>query len=76
MCQGDDYMAFAEMLFIIGVYGSSKETPDFIRCLKKWFEGTPFMHHVLGIERHLYQQGIEDKITDVVAIQRALQAFL
>lgn len=55
MCHGDDYISFAERLFIIGVYGSSKKTPDFIRCLKKWFEGTPFMHHVLGIERHLYQ---------------------
>lgn len=76
MCHGDDYAAFAERLFIIGVYGNHKDTPDFIRCLEKWFKGTSFTHHVLGIERHLYQQGMEDKITDVGSVQLLLREFV
>lgn len=73
---GDDYTAFAERLFIIGVYGSRRETPEFVRCLEKWFEGTAFTDHVLGIERHLYRQGMEDRVTEVEAVRRMLREFL
>lgn len=57
-----DYLPMAEKLFMIGIYGSKGESPDFINCFEKWFEGTPFRHHVLGIERHLYQQNMQNSV--------------
>ena len=71
-----EYSSFVERLFIIGVYGSKKESPDFIRCLEKWFEGTPYPHHVLGIERHLYQQTMKDSVIDIEPVKMALQGFI
>jgi len=72
----DDYTAFAQRLFIIGVYGSKKESPDFISCFEKWFEGTPFENHVLGIERHVYRQSMSDSVLDIDAVRSALSEFL
>lgn len=72
----DDYSLFAEKLFIIGVYGSKEETPDFTGCFEKWFEGTPFRHHVLGVERHPYRQTMKDSILDVTAVRTILSEFV
>ena len=68
----EEYESFAERLFIIGVYGSNEESPDFTRCFEKWFERTPYKHHVLGIERHLYRQSIDDSIMDIEAVKTEL----
>lgn len=70
------YLSFAEKLFIIGIYGSKDESPDFIRCFEKWFEETPFCNHVLGIERHLYHQKMNDCVLDIVAVKTALKKFI
>ena len=72
----EEYTSFAERLFVIGVYGSRKESPDFIRCFEKWFDGTPYTHHVLEIERHLYQQTMQDSVIDIEAVKSALQKFI
>ena len=72
----NEYSSFAERLFIIGVYGSRKESPDFIRCFEKWFEGTPYSHHVLGIERRLYQQTMKDSVIDIEPVKMALHGFM
>lgn len=66
------YPALAEKLYIIGVYGSHEESPDFTRCFEQWFEGTPSTRHVLGVERHLYRQRMEDSVIDVEAVRTAL----
>lgn len=73
MSHEKDFFAIAEKLFIIGIYGSREESPDFIRCLENWFEGTPFCRHVLGIERHLYRQRPEDSVLDVPDVRKALK---
>ncbi len=72
----DEYASFAENLFIIGIYGCNEKSPDFMRCFEKWFEGTPYTHHVLGIERHLYQQTIKDSVIDIEAVKMALHEFI
>lgn len=76
MHQEEEYAAFAENLFIIGVYGSRGESPDFVRCFEKWFEGTPYTNHVLGIERHPHRQTMQDCVLDIPAVKSALKAFL
>ncbi len=70
-----DYLSIAEKLFIIGVYGSKDESPGFIGCLGQWFEGTPFYGHVLGIERHLYNQKMNDSVLDIPVVRDALTRF-
>ena len=72
----EEYESFAERLFIIGVYGSNEESPDFIRGFEKWFEGTPYKHHVLGIERHIHQQDMDDSVIDIEAVKTALHEFI
>ena len=72
----NEYTSFVERLFIIGVYGSRKEYPDFIGCFEKWFEGTPYQHHVLGIERHLYRQAMKDSVIDIEPVRTALLEFI
>lgn len=71
----DEYLLILEKLYIIGVYGSKVENPDFIGCLEKWFEVTPFKNHVLGIERHLYRQKMKDSVLDAADVRALLSEF-
>lgn len=72
----DTYEAIAKKLYIIGVYGSEKETPDFIPCLLKWFEGSPYKNRVLGIERHVYGQKLQDSILNAKEVKKQIGAFM
>ena len=70
------YEKIISKLYMIGVYGDSETTPDFIPCLEKWFEGTSYKNRVLGIERHKYDQRMEDKILDVEEVREMLKTFV
>ena len=63
-------------IFLIGVYGSRLETPDFVPCLEKWFVDTPYKNHVLGIERRPYKQKMKDCILDVEEVRKKLRNFM
>lgn len=75
MHNGESYEAIVSKLYIIGVYGDRKKAPDFIPCLAKWFEGTQFHNHVLGIERHKYGQKIADNVLCVEEVRDMLNRF-
>lgn len=68
--------AFVRRLYIIGIYGSAAETPDFVPCLEKWFAGSGHGGRVLGLERHVYGQKMQDSLLDVPDVRRKLTAFL
>lgn len=72
----DTWEAIIRRLYIIGVYGSREASPDFIPCLSKWFDGTTIRHHVLGLQRHLYGQQLQDSLLDVPEVQHTLRDFL
>ena len=63
-------------LYIIGVYGSAGESPDFISCLEKWFTGTACTGRVLGLERHAYGQRMADSLMAIPEIRRKIEEFL
>ena len=63
------YETIVSKLYIIGILGDSHKTPDFLPCLEKWFEGTEYINRVLGIERHRYDQKIDDKILCVEEVK-------
>ena len=69
------YEAIIQKLYIIGVYGKKETTPDFIPCFEKWFDRSPYKNRVLGIERHLYWQKINDNILEVAAEKKRITAF-
>ena len=72
----DCYDEIAGRLYIIGVYGSAAESPDFVPCLLKWFNGTPYINRVLGIERHAYGQKLGDCVLEVPEIKEKIKLFL
>ena len=74
---GDEiYDAIVSKLYIIGVYGDRKKKPDFVSCFEKWFEGTEYKNHVLGIERHKYGQKIGDGILRVDEVKDRIDYFI
>lgn len=72
----DEYDKILAKLYIIGIYGSNSETPDFIQCLSKWFSCCEASNHILGIERHRYNQKMSDRIIDVYDVKRKLNRFM
>ena len=71
-----EYDIFLTKLYLIGVYGSKSETPDFIQCLSKWFNCSDTSKHILCIERHIYNQKMEDRIIDVLDVKNILNRFI
>lgn len=63
-------------LFIVGIYGDKIKNPDFIPCLEKWFDGTKYLNHVLGIERHKYNLKLKDSVLDIPEIKSAISEFV
>lgn len=72
----DKYEDIIARLYIIGIYGSKEETPDFIPCFEKWFSCSNYTNHVLGIERHKYNSKMTDSILDIEEVKDDIQKFL
>ena len=72
----DTYDEIIKRLYIIGIYGKAEATPDYIPSLEKWFSDTPNHNRVLGIERHLYDQRINDRVLDIEEVQTKITNFL
>lgn len=72
----DKYENLVKRLFIIGIYGDSKQFPDFVPCLEKWFNGTRYTNHVLGIERHKYNLKLKDSILKVDELKTMIEEFI
>ncbi len=70
------YENIVKKLYIIGVYGHAKVSPDFIPCLEKWFHETPYTNRVLGIERHRYGQKLSDSVLNIDEITERIRQFL
>ena len=76
MHNDDSYEAIISKLYIIGIFGDSNQTPDFIPCFEKWFTDTNFNGHVLGIERHKYDQKMSDRILCIKEVRDTLAKFI
>lgn len=72
----ETYEKIVERLYVIGIYGKKETSPDFVPCLEKWFDGSPYENRVLGIERHLYEQKISDSVLDIDEVRSKIQVFL
>lgn len=72
----EDYEKIISKLYIIGIYGDKDKTPDFMSCFEKWFESSLYNNHVLGIERHRFDQKLGDKILKVKVVREMLEEFV
>ena len=72
----DGYEEILKHTYIIGIYGSEKETPDFIPCLERSFSAISLKGHVLGLERHLYGHKMSDSLLDSENVRQKLAAFI
>lgn len=72
----DTYEEIIKRLYIIGIYGKAETSPDFIPCLEKWFDCSPYQNRVLGIQRHRYDQSLRDHVLDVAGVKEMLEEFL
>lgn len=72
----DAWDAIIRRLYIIGIYGSAEESPDFVPCLEKWFAGSPYTDRVLGLERHALGQTMQDSLLAVPEVRRKLGDFI
>lgn len=72
----DGNVEITKRMYIIGIFGSPQESPDFIPCLSKWFSNTPYRDRVLGIPRHLHGQKLNDSVLDIPNVKEHLQNFL
>lgn len=72
----DKYNDLIKKLFIIGIYGDKEKSPDFLPCLEKWFDGSKYSNHVLGIERHKFNLKLKDSILDIDAVRNEINEFI
>ncbi len=75
-CSEEIWQETIRKLYIIGVCGARAESPDFLPCLNKWFDGTKYAGRVLGLERHLYGQKMGDLLLDAAEVREKLDQFL
>ena len=72
----EKYGDIISRLYIIGIYGSRNQTPDFIPCFEKWFTGSGKENRVLGIERHIIGQGRDEYILSNEEVKQNITQFL
>jgi NUDIX domain len=72
----DKYENLVKRLFIIGIYGDSKKSTDFIPCFEKWFESTRYTNYVLGVEKHNYNLKLKDSILEVDELKTMIEEFI
>lgn len=72
----EKYENILKRLFIIGIYGSHEESPDFIPCFEKWFVGSKYSNHVLGIERRKYDVKLKDSLLAIEEIKNSVTEFI
>ena len=72
----EKHESILKRLFIIGIYGSQEESPNFLSCFEKWFDGSEYSNHVLGIERHKYSLKLKDSVLDIDEVRNVISEFI
>ena len=63
-------------LYMIGIYGSEENDPDFLNCFARQYPFTNVEKHILGLERHKYNQKINDFLLDEDEVKVKLNEFI
>lgn len=69
------YEEIVEKLYIIGVYGNSEDSPDFLDFFARQYDFPNPGKHILGLEQHRYHQKMGDFLLEVEDVRARLDAF-
>ncbi len=69
------YEEIVQKLYIIGVYGNAQDYPEFLDTFARQYEFRDPERHILGLERHKYQQKMGDFLLDVEEVRARLNEF-
>lgn len=69
------YEEIVEKLYIIGVYGSAQEYPEFLNSFVRQYEFRNPEKHILGLERHRYHQKMGDFLLDEEEVRARINEF-
>lgn len=70
------YEEMVEKLYIIGVYGNAEDYPDFLNSFVRQYNFENVEKHVLGLERHKYDQKMKDFLLDEDDVKVRLKEFI
>lgn len=70
------YDNIIKKLHIIGVYGNAEEYPDFLNFFARQYNFENVEEHILGLERHKYNQKMKDFLLDEDDVKMKLNEFL
>lgn len=70
------YEKMVEKLYIIGVYGNAEDYPDFLNSFARQYDFDNVERHILGLERHKYDQKMKDLLLDEDDVKVKLNEFI
>lgn len=70
------YEKMVEKLYIIGVYGNAEDYPDFLNSFARQYDFKNVERHILGLERHKYNQKMKDFLLDEDDVKMKLNEFI
>ena len=70
------YEKMIEKLYIIGVYGNAEDYPDFLNSFARQYDFGNAEKHILGLERHKYNQKMKDLLLDEYDVKVKLNRFM
>lgn len=71
-----NYKKMIEKLYIIGVYGNAEAYPDFLNFFARQYDFVNVEQHILGLERHKYNQKMKDFLLDEEDVKVKLNEFI
>ena len=70
------YEKIVEKLYMIGIYGNAEDYPDFLSFFARQYNFTNAGKHILGLERHKYDQKMKDLLLDEEDVKVILNEFI
>lgn len=70
------YESMVEKLYIIGVYGNAEDYPDFLKTFARQYDFADAEKHILGLERHKYNQKMNHFLLDEEDVKMKLNEFI
>lgn len=70
------YESMVEKLYIIGIYGNAEDYPDFLKTFARQYDFVNAEKHILGLERHKYNQKMNSFLLDEEDVKFKLNEFI
>lgn len=72
----DKYENIVEKLYVIGIYGNAEDYPVFLKSFALQYSFTDVEKHILGLERHKYNQKMDNYLLEEDDVKKKLDEFV